>query len=277
MSATFTRAFALDDIAIRAGGDGRTVEAYAAVFDTETTINDRQGVYREQISRTAFSKTLADNGIRFGVFYNHGLTIQGTPSERGSVPIGVPLEVTADARGLRTVTRYNESDQAREVLAAIRNGDITGQSFSGRFVDSTPPLRRGQLYRPAPDGTLTLVTRTQIALREYGPTPIPAYEVPMITGVRSQRLARMDPAKRAEVLLSLDLLLDTDDAGECDCGCGVCDGTTCPGCDCTDCTVEPSSSGTDAMSAASDAPPPRHAVLTPSSRARVGLIARGIL
>ena len=37
------RCVALDDIAIQRGGDGRTVEAYAAVFDTPTEIRDQHG------------------------------------------------------------------------------------------------------------------------------------------------------------------------------------------------------------------------------------------
>ena len=42
MSMTYLRTWALDDIQIsRSHGDGRTVEAYAAVFDTPTEINDR--------------------------------------------------------------------------------------------------------------------------------------------------------------------------------------------------------------------------------------------
>src|SRR5690349_1314009 len=36
---TFTRSYPLDDIRIRSGGDGRTVEAYAAVFDTPSEIH----------------------------------------------------------------------------------------------------------------------------------------------------------------------------------------------------------------------------------------------
>ncbi|MDQ1248447.1 MAG: uncharacterized protein QG597_2819, partial [Actinomycetota bacterium] len=46
----FQRSYALDDITIRSG-DGRTVEAYAAVFDTSAEIHDRQGHYLERIAR----------------------------------------------------------------------------------------------------------------------------------------------------------------------------------------------------------------------------------
>lgn len=195
----FVRAFPLDNIQIRAGGDGRTVEAYAAVFDTPTEIHDQQGHYREQLGRTSFNKTIADQGLRFGVYYNHALTVRGTPSDLGSVPLGSPVEAPrVDGRGVITVSRYNRSALADSVLEAIRAGDITGQSFSGRFITSTPPVPRGG-YRAAGDGSLPLVTRQQIAMREYGPTPMPAYDVPMVLGVRH----RGDDASRARALASL--------------------------------------------------------------------------
>lgn len=194
----FTRSFPLDDITIRSDGDGRTVVAYAAVFGTPSEIRDRDGHYLEEIARTAFDKSLNERGTRFGVLYNHGATLHGTPSERASVPLGTPLEVRADARGLLTVTRYNRTALADEVLESIRNGDITGQSFSGRMVQSKPG--RGP-WRASRDGGLTTVTRTEIALREYGPTPFPAFEAAEIVGVRSlvDQFAQLGDEERAEL------------------------------------------------------------------------------
>lgn len=175
-----SRVFPLDDISIRAGGDGRTVTAYAAVFDSPAEIADQDGHYSEQISRTAFDKTIRERAGRIGVFYNHSRTMLGTPSDRGSVPIGTPLDIRPDGRGLLTVTRYNRNALADEILEAIRNGDITGQSFTGAFVTSDPPPP----YRSR-GGQLTQVTRKEIALSEYGPTPIPAYADAEILGVRA--------------------------------------------------------------------------------------------
>lgn len=177
----YQRVFALDDISIRAGGDGRTVTAYAAVFDSPAHIVDQDGEYDEQIGRSAFDKTLQERAGRIGVFYNHARTLHGSPSERGSVPIGTPLEVRPDGRGLLTVTRYNKTALADDVLESIRNGDITGQSFTGRFIKSDP---KGP-YLPSRSGQRTLVTRQEIALIEYGPTPIPAYADAEILGVRA--------------------------------------------------------------------------------------------
>ena len=212
----FYRAFPLEDIAIRATSDGRTVEAYAAVFDAPQRIVDAQGEYYEVIDRSAFNKTLADKGTRFGVFYNHGRTIWGTPSDAYSMPIGTPVEIRADARGLLTVTKYNKTPVAEQVLEGIRTGAITAQSFSGSFVRSDKKAPRGG-FRAGVDGSLETVTRQEIAMREYGPTPFPAYEAAAIVGVRAEELARtladMDPEQRAEIAALLQIpVMRLDDA-----------------------------------------------------------------
>jgi HK97 family phage prohead protease len=191
---TRCRAFPLEDIAVSKTPDGRTVEAFAAVFDIPAEVKDQDGHYREQIARTAFNKTLAesrrsDGTWRIGVFYNHGMTLHGTASERASVPLGTPVHVEATSRGLLTVTRYNKTPMADDILESIRNGDIQGQSFSGRFLQSDGH-RRGQKLAPGKDGSLPTVTRTEIGLTEYGPTPFPVYAEAEIVGVRTllQRL-----------------------------------------------------------------------------------------
>ena len=55
-----TRTFPLEDIRIDPGGDGRTVTAYAAVFDTPTKISDFEGEYIERIHPAAFNKAIRD-------------------------------------------------------------------------------------------------------------------------------------------------------------------------------------------------------------------------
>jgi HK97 family phage prohead protease len=182
----FTRFVPLDDIRIRSGGDGRTVEAYAAIFNTPAEMSDVDGSYQEQIAPGAFTKTLQERAAQIGVFYNHGRSIDGFPSDRYSMPLGVVEEIRPDAKGLLTVTRYSRTDLADEVLEGIRMGAIRGQSFSGMFTKSAPrsqPPRGG--YHAGRDGSLPLITRTEIALREYGPTPFPAYEGAGIVGVRA--------------------------------------------------------------------------------------------
>lgn len=182
----FMRSFALQDLAVRSGGDGRTVEAYAAVFDLPAEIKDGQGNYIEVIDRAAFNRTINNNAQRVGVFYNHGMNLYGTPSDRGSVPIGTPLEIRADDKGLLTVTRFNQTDLADEVLEAIKTGGIAGYSFTGRLIRSDPKgPPRGGFGRDLRSGQLPTVRRHELGLAEYGPTPMPAYNQASIVGVRA--------------------------------------------------------------------------------------------
>lgn len=191
--AEYMRMYALEDIHIlrsSEGGDGRVVEAYAAVFGEPAEIHDHEGHYIEEIDPAAFSRAIDHASRARGgfpgavkVLYNHGMTIQGTPSERFSVPIGVPVDIRAEARGLLTRTRYSDTPLAEEILESVRAGSITSQSFTGRIVRSTPQLRAGERYRPR-SGSLTTVRRTELGLREYGPVLWPAYSGAEILGVR---------------------------------------------------------------------------------------------
>lgn len=178
MIQTYERTFDLDTIEIERGGDGRTVTAYAAVFDQDAEIRDQHGHYMERISRTAFARTLKNGPVgRIGVFYNHGYDLTGKPNMVGSVPIGTPLDVRPDQRGLLTVTRYNKSPLAEQVLEAIRDGQIRGQSFRGRIYKSADGA-------PHASGRKTVV-RSELGLTEYGPTHSPAYEGAGILAIRS--------------------------------------------------------------------------------------------
>lgn len=177
----YDRMWPLDDILIRSGGDGRTVEAYAAVFDTPSEIKDEHGHYMEVIARSAFNRAISHGIGRINVFYHHGMTLHGTPSDLGSVPIGSPVDIRPDGRGLRTVTRFNRSTLADSVLEAIRNDDIKGYSFRGRVFQSDP----ARTPRHRPGSPLPTVTRTELGLAEYGPTPTPAYAEAGILAVRS--------------------------------------------------------------------------------------------
>ena len=193
-SLPFVRSFPLSDVSIRAGGDGRTVDAYATVFDTPTPIHDQDGDYIEVIDPHAFDRILpklAPSGGRsswkVGVFYNHGMTLHGTPSDRNSMPIGVPLEIKADGHGLFTRTRYQRGADIDRILESINEGSLSAYSFSGRFDRSDPMPPRGG-FRQDRRGNLPTVRRTESTLREYGPTPFPAYQEAAIVGVRAEHI-----------------------------------------------------------------------------------------
>ena len=258
-----TRTFPLEDIRINPDGDGRTVTAYAAVFDSPTTISDFEGDYIERIDPAAFNKAIRDSAPQgkratwlTRVLFNHGMTTYGTPSDRGSMPIGTPQQITADSRGLLTVTRYNNTPLADEALDAIKSGSITAQSFQGRFVRSD---KKGP-FRADSNGDLTTVTRQEVTLKEYGPAVFAAYPDAEIVGVR----ATLDPVETSllQVIIAslcaseatLDLVVDaletTDESIEAAKEalgyimglpiCGAC-GEAC--CDCTDPTCDGSCCG----------------------------------
>lgn len=203
----FVRSYPLEDIRIltRAQGaeyaDGRTVEAYAAVFDRDAEIYDDQGHYLEIIDRAAFNRAIdharpqgSRQVWRTGVFYNHGMTLHGTPSDKFSVPIGTPVDVRVTEHGLLTVTRYNTTQLADEILELIRSGDITGHSFTGAIIRSDPQPRSHRGYQRSRDGSLQRVRRLELGLKEYGPTPFPAYADAGVVGVRSMLAGLAWPA-----------------------------------------------------------------------------------
>jgi HK97 family phage prohead protease len=185
----------LEDIHIvrTAEGDhtGRLVEAYAAVFDQPAVIRDHQGHYEEEIDRAAFDDRLAQitrsrrslaSALR--VLYNHGKTAEGDPAPEFQKPLGRPVDVRPEGRGLLTRTEYAKTPHAEEVLELIKSGAITAQSFVGGIVRSSPELRGpGDRYR-ARNGTLTRVRRLALGLREYGPVLWEAYSGAEILGVR---------------------------------------------------------------------------------------------
>ena len=161
-----TAAFDLDSIEVVRGGDGRTVRAYAATFDHAYEVSDQRGHYFETISRSAYDRAISHGTITRAVcLFNHGMTVYNTPSEKWSVPLGTPLEITPDAKGLLTVTRYLKTDSADEILEAVRGGAITSQSFRGPIYNMANPRQ----HRSG----LNLVELTELGLKDYGPTPFP--------------------------------------------------------------------------------------------------------
>jgi HK97 family phage prohead protease len=212
--ALFDRTFPLDDIQISRSGDGRTVEAYAAMFEAPYEVRDQHGHYMEVLSRSVFNRTLSGGAGKSAMcLYNHGMTVHGTPDMMGSVPLGTPLEIRPDGRGLLTVTRYNKGPFADQVLESIRNGDIRAQSFRGRIIRSDP---NGRVPRQRYGQTLPTVTRHEMGLTDYGPTPIPVNAGAEIVAVRSltdliDELRDLDADEREELLRTLDLSTPAED------------------------------------------------------------------
>lgn len=199
-----TRAYMLDDLHIRSDGSNRVVEAYAAVFSQRAEIMDQDGHYEEELAKTSFNRTIKNRHqppkpSQFQVLFNHGADISGRASGELTIPIGVPLEVAADEKGVFTATRYIDNPLADSVFRAIKAKALRGMSFTGRFVHSmrsrTNTTGRG----------LPLIVRNEVDMREYGPTVFPAYEGADILGTRfATMLLAQPPDSRLEWLRTFE-------------------------------------------------------------------------
>jgi phage head maturation protease len=215
-----TRSLALDDASVRSGrvtcetcaqdATGRIVDAYVAVFGEPAEIRDEQGHYYEDIDRAAFNKRLADlsrsrAGLRdVAVFYNHAMTVHGTPSEVFSLPVGHPSAIRADGRGLLASTHYTSNGE--RVLQGMKDGDFTGHSFTGRIIRSDPQ----RVPRVGRSGDLPRVRRLELGLTEYGPTPQPYYAGAQLVTVRSQ----ISPGQHFDEAAGIDPPLPTGAGAE---------------------------------------------------------------
>lgn len=173
-----SRWVAIEDMEIsRVNRQAREVTAYATFFGQPAEIRDKHGHYWEEINRTAFNRTLSHGVGRVQVFYNHGYDLSGRPNILGAVPIATPSSIKPDGRGLLTIARYNDSEVADAVLAAWEGGQIRGQSFSGKVFQDRVKGSRGGLEH---------IERTELGLREFGPTHSPAYDGDGLVMMRSE-------------------------------------------------------------------------------------------
>lgn len=188
--------FAFEDRA--EGGDGRTLEGYAAVYDTPTKIRDLQGDFEETILKGAFTRSLNE---RTPVLqFEHG-----RDPRVGAVPIGQIQALRDDDRGLYVRARLYDNPVIEPVRQAIEGRSITGMSF--RF--------------DVPEGGDEWPTRDKRTIGdlnayELGPVVFPAYDTTSVT-VRSL-LAQLDPQEHRalirELAAEIRLAVDLDDVLE---------------------------------------------------------------
>jgi uncharacterized protein len=155
--------------------DGLTLTGHGAVFNQWTEINSWEGKFRERIAPGAFKKTLAENGSRVRLQFDHG-----QHPLIGSLPIGVIRKLREDSKGLLVEARLSDNWLVQPVRDAIAEGSIDGMSF--RFTVEKESW--DQLDSDLPERTIT-----EVRLMEVGPVVWPAYDKTDV-GVRSLELAR---------------------------------------------------------------------------------------
>jgi HK97 family phage prohead protease len=144
------------------GGDGHTLEGYAAVFNTPARIRDLQGDFDETIAPGAFKRSI---GQRTPVLqFDHG-----KDPAVGGAPIGKIEALAEDSRGLHVRARLFNRPAVEGIREAIAEGAITGMSF--RF--GVP--ERGDVWGRSAEGVDTREIR-DADIHELGPVVFPAYD-----------------------------------------------------------------------------------------------------
>jgi HK97 family phage prohead protease len=116
-----TRTFKAQEL--RADGESRRVEGYAAVFGSES---ENLGWFTEEIAPGAFDDVMRDD-VR--ALYNHDENLILARTRSGT------LELSLDGKGLRYAFEAPNTTAGNDLLESIRRGDITQSSFGFRVKE----------------------------------------------------------------------------------------------------------------------------------------------
>lgn len=144
--------FELKDVSAESG----TFEGYASVFGNVDS-------YKDVIERGAFKKTLSEMGRRIKVLWNHD------PMQ----PIGRPVEMEEDMKGLRVKAKVSETSTGKDVLVLLRDQVIDELSIGYSPIKDTFDRETG------------LTHLHEVKLYEFSPVTWAANDLATITGVKS--------------------------------------------------------------------------------------------
>jgi HK97 family phage prohead protease len=149
-----------------------TLRGYAAVFETETDIG---GFWREKIARGAFADAISKASADVHALFNHDAN-----KVLGRMKAGT-LRLAEDERGLTAEIDPPDTQDARDLIASIKRGDIDQMSFAftmrggvQTWDDSqNPPVRTietvGELF------DVSVVTRGAYPTTEIGVRSLEEY------------------------------------------------------------------------------------------------------
>jgi hypothetical protein len=160
---------------------GRTIEGYAAIFGNVDLGND-------VIHSGAFRKTLAERGNKVRFFWQH---------DRNE-PLGKPIEMREDAKGLFVKAIVSDTARGRDALALLKDGAITGLSIG---YDAIPG---GTDVSKAEDGRVVRNLR-ELRLWEFSLVSLPMNEQAEVLALKAAPAPKtMDDAlvERKEALVA---------------------------------------------------------------------------
>jgi len=170
-------------------GDGKTVEGYAAVFDTDADL----GPFTERIERGAFDAALADPQLDVAALFNHDQN-QILARNRGGEG---NLELWTDEKGLKYRFKLGDQSYAQDLGINLREGLVNQSSFAFSIKEDDWTQRDGRDLR----------TIKAVNLHDISPVVFPAYQE-ATASIRSQQEQPTQPAAtsirdRAEAQLAI--------------------------------------------------------------------------
>ena len=163
-------------------GAGKTVEGYAAVFNTDADL----GGFVETIEPGAFDAALADPKLDVAALFNHDQN-QILARNRGGEG---NLELWTDDKGLKYRFQLGDQSYAQDLAINLRMGLVNQSSFAFSIKEDEWDMRDGQDLR-----TIKAVT-----LHDISPVVFPAYQE-ATASIRSQE---QEPTKEPAVTSSRD-------------------------------------------------------------------------
>ena len=148
-------------------GDGKTVEGYAAVFNSDADL----GGFVETIEPGAFDAALADPQLDVAALFNHDQN-QILARNRGGEG---NLELWTDDKGLKYRFQLGEQSYAQDLAINLRMGLVNQSSFAFSIKEDDWSTRDGRDFR----------TIKAVNLHDISPVVFPAYQE-ATASIRSQ-------------------------------------------------------------------------------------------
>ena len=188
---------ALPGIEMRADDDGpATIVGHFATFNRWTEIHSWvEGDFLERIAPGAFAKSMAEQGERIKVLFDHGHDPQ-----LGNKPLGRIANLREDEVGAAYEVELIDTDYNRDfVIPAVQAG-LLGASFRFSVVEESWNDRPERSeHNP---GGLKERTIQQVRLFEFGPVTFPAYPDGTTVGMRSMTDHFVERALRLDDILN---------------------------------------------------------------------------
>lgn len=181
----------LEDVEVRAEGDGLAFRGYAAVFDSWS---EDLGGFREKIRPGAFRKSLGEKRA-IKMFLNHNSDVVLASTRKQS------LSLSEDSKGLVAEATLPDNEWGRPVADAVRRGDIDSMSFGFQTVKDSWD------FKDDPKG---IAERELVEVRLFEVSPVTGWPAYPKTSASVRELAEQIEAEPDDLAAAFGVLRSED-------------------------------------------------------------------